>query len=63
MFDVPGRELAVTIERTAQPAMADDVVDGSDAIVGTADRCLQERVLTVSLVGGGEDLEDLVEPD
>jgi hypothetical protein len=63
MLKVPGGVLAVTIERVPQPAMTDDVVDGSKAIMGTADGCFEERVLTVSLVGGGDDLEDLVEPD
>jgi hypothetical protein len=43
--------------------MADDVVDGSEAIVGTANGCFEERVLTVSLIGGGEDLENLIGPD
>ena len=63
VFHMPGGELAVTIERKPQPAMADDVVDGPEAIMGTADGCLEERVLTVSFIGGGDDLEDLAEPD
>jgi hypothetical protein len=43
--------------------MADDVVDGPEAVVGTADGGVKERMLTVSLIGGGEDLEDMVAPD
>jgi hypothetical protein len=63
VFHTPGGELAVTIERVLQPAVADDVVDGSETIVGSADGFIEERVLTITLKGGGENFEDLVKPD
>jgi hypothetical protein len=62
VFGLPGRKLAVTIERIPEPAMAHDVVDRSEAIVGTADRRFEERVLAIPVIAGGEDLKELVVP-
>jgi hypothetical protein len=59
----PGRELPVAVEAQPEPGVAQDVVDGAEAVVGAAHRAVHEGVAPVRVDGDGGHLEQPVVDD
>ena len=53
----PDHELAVAIEAQAQSGVAQDVVDGAEAVIATAGLVAHERMATMSAGYTGGDFE------
>ena len=59
VLDKPSRVLAVGVEAEAEPAVADDVMDGAETVVGAAERCVEPGVAAIVVAAGWPELEQV----
>ena len=55
LLEEPGRVLTISIELDLEVAMAQDVVDGTEAVKGAAHIVLHERMTTITIAGHRSD--------